>query len=250
MGVPHDYGFPGLNKEKNGLVSIPVEERHGLIWAILSPGREINVKAHLGEIDQEIGEFDFKNHFSFKPATIHKKYNWKFTADIFLEAYHVYTAHAKTIKAIFLDNVGLYDSFFPHQRNLFAKRSLLTLKDEDRANWNLRQHNNILYVIFPNTMLLIEPDHANVVTAFPRGTDETIMYAMNLVNSDPENDYNKLYWSKNTDILYNAIEEDFDMAESMQSGVKTGVNKVMHFGRFENSLNTFHSNIEKFLSKK
>lgn len=61
-----------------------------------------------------------------------------------VRADHVRFAHATTIWPFFLDNVGVFDQFGRHMRNLFPKRTIKSLADQPRATWSLRPHCNIL----------------------------------------------------------------------------------------------------------
>ena len=64
----------------------------------------------------------------------------------------------------------------------------VTLASTDDSTWKLRAHANVLYVIFPNTLVLVEPDHAAVVTMFPDGAARTSMRAFTLVPEPPATD--------------------------------------------------------------
>ena len=43
-----------LDYAQYGLLELPNEERHGFVWAILTPGLPIDVAAHLGECDAQL----------------------------------------------------------------------------------------------------------------------------------------------------------------------------------------------------
>ena len=44
-----------LDLSTYGLVELPSEERHGFVWVVLRRDHPIDVSAHLGELDDEIG---------------------------------------------------------------------------------------------------------------------------------------------------------------------------------------------------
>ena len=55
ISMPAKHRHTELHFDEMGLVELPSEERHGFIWAVLTPGAEIDVAAHLGVLDDEIG---------------------------------------------------------------------------------------------------------------------------------------------------------------------------------------------------
>ncbi|MEW6729962.1 MAG: SRPBCC family protein [Acidobacteriota bacterium] len=240
-------GFPDLNCDQMGLVSVAVESRYGFVWVKPVPGSSIDIATYLGAIGGEIEAFAGADNIVYKPTVIRRTLNWKLVVDIFLEAYHVKYVHRNSIYPIFFNNVGLHDRFYPHSRNTFPKRKILELKSIDKKEWSIRPYANLLYFIFPNTLLLVEPDHIAVVTVFPDGTDNAILLTATLLPAFPSNEKEERYWGKNIDILMTAVNEDLLIGESIQKGLRSGANTHLTFARFEQSLKCFHDAIEDAL---
>ena len=57
------------------------------------------------------------------------------------------------------------------------------------------------------------------------------------------------YWRKNYDIFCNAIDEDFTLAASMQSGLSSGANSALRFGASEFACDAFHRSMEARLGR-
>ena len=55
VGMPLRDRHDELDMSQYGLVELPSEERHGFIWVVLRRDHPIDVAAHLGELDTEIG---------------------------------------------------------------------------------------------------------------------------------------------------------------------------------------------------
>src|ERR1700757_2655206 len=72
----------------------------------------------------------------------------------------------------FFDNLLVFDRFSHHQRLVLPKRSIAELANVERNQWNLRSHANIIYFLFPNIVLLVQPDHIAVVTISPISVSE------------------------------------------------------------------------------
>jgi len=244
-GIPGAQGFPELDRDLHGLKELAVEERYGFIWVQPKLGAELDLDGYLGEIDSDLAGWSMEAHVQYQPQRFSKQINWKLVIDTFLEAYHVKSAHAATIAPLFLTNTGVSDKFGLHQRLVFPKHSILELKDRPQDQWSLRAHANILYVLFPNTMVLVQPDHMAVFHGYPDGIDGVGVDAYTLLPERPETDKARDYWQKNIDILFGALAEDFEIAESVQAGVRSGANEHVTFGRFEQGLGWFNESIEQ-----
>lgn len=183
--VPHDVGFPELDKANRGLVEIAVGEQCGLVFVVPRPGEPMpELAAYLGEdICSDLEGFGVAEQHLYAPSERIEPINWKLAIDSFLEGYHVKIAHRKSIAPYFLDNGGLFDHFKPHHRNVFPRRRLLDLRNQPTASWNIREVANILYVLFPNTLMLVEREQISVFHAFPDSIDATRLCAYVLLPS-------------------------------------------------------------------
>jgi phenylpropionate dioxygenase-like ring-hydroxylating dioxygenase large terminal subunit len=248
-GLPHRYGFPNLDTTTSGLVELPTEVGCGFVWVVPTVGESIDVAAHLGPLAEDLASLGIAEHSIYESRLVERALNWKLGFDIFLEGYHVRRTHDATIAPVFLDNVGLYDSFAPHLRNLFPKRSIVELRDVDRQAWQLRQHANVLYVIFPNTSLLVQPDHLSLLHSFPLAPDRTRTLAYTLIPEPAASDKARRHWDANNAIFYAAIDEDYAMGEAIQRGLASGANASLRFGRFEQALARFHRAVDAAIER-
>lgn len=247
LRIPDEEGFSGVEKSSRGLASFPVEERHGLLWGRLSGGEPLSLERYLSTLDADFSHLSLSSQVMYQPTRFSVEMNWKLAIDIFLEAYHVRYVHHKSIYPIFFDNLALFESFSPHQRNFFPKRTILSLAAEDKASWRLRAHCNILYHIFPNTLLLVQPDHLSMFHVQPDGVARSKVFAYTLLPEAPASEKAAAYWQKNIDILYGALKEDFAMGESIQRGAASGANEELLLGRYEQSLQRFHHAVSSYL---
>lgn len=241
--IPDEVGFPGIERENRGLLPLALSERHGFIWARFSDGEPLDIAAYLGGLDSDLTSFALADQVVYQPRTFTVAMNWKLAIDIFLEAYHVRYTHHDSIYPIFFDNLALFDHFPPHQRNFFPKRTILNLTQEPPATWQLRQHCNILYHLFPNTLLLVQPDHISAFHIQPDGVNHSTVSAYTLIPEQPQDEKAVAHWQKNIDILYGALLEDFAMGESIQRSASAGFSSDLVLGRFEQSLQRFHSSV-------
>jgi phenylpropionate dioxygenase-like ring-hydroxylating dioxygenase large terminal subunit len=255
LGVPHESGFAGLDKAARGLVRVPAGEAGGLIWvrasrATSEEDAQLDARAFLGPLADDLDGFGLATAHVYAPRTYTREMNWKLAFDIFLEAYHLRAAHKDSIYGIFFDNIGLVDRIGPHRRTVFPKRTIRELADQsdEIRGTTLRRHANVLFHIFPNTLVLVQPDHAAVFHAFPDGPTRVRFTSYTAVPEPPTTDRARAHWDANNAILYTATDEDFALGESIQRGLASGANDDVLFGAFEHALAHFHDEIAQRLA--
>jgi phenylpropionate dioxygenase-like ring-hydroxylating dioxygenase large terminal subunit len=235
-GVPHRQGFPQVQEATHSLRPIPVMEAAGLVWAGGDP--------RLGALAEELCGFGLRSGVIYAEREREYAINWKLAFDIFLEAYHVRVAHAQTIAPMFLDNVYLVDPHPPHLRNVFPKQSIAALAHQPEPSWRLREHANVLYVLFPSTLVLVQPDHSAVLHILPLAVDRTRLCSYAVIPEPPAHDKARAHWDANMKILYSAVDEDFALGTTIQAGLASGANEALHFGAFEHALTRFHAQVD------
>jgi phenylpropionate dioxygenase-like ring-hydroxylating dioxygenase large terminal subunit len=246
VGVPHEEGFPTLNKAENGLVELQAHEAYGLVFVIPSPQeRKFDFDAWFGEAGADLRRFGMDSSAHYFPRRFSRKMNWKMMFDANLETYHFRFAHTNTIAPMFGDNKGVFDVFDPHMRMFLPKRRMLELREKNESEWNARWAGNIIYALFPNTIVLVEPDHAMTMTVWPDGPEHAVIDSVALIPQEPQTDKARDYWDRNMEIFWKALDEDYDMMESMQSTMHSGANTDLRFGRFEHLSTRFHEIVER-----
>ena len=214
--VTHEAGFTGIDRDARGLVRVPVGEAGGLVWVRASPSTSpedsrLDAAAFLGELADDLGRFGVASSHVYSPQMADRDLNWKLAIDVFLETYHVRPTHKNTIYPLFFDNLGLVDRVGTHLRTVIPKRTIRDLANEpdEVVGSALRIHANVVFHLFPNTIVLIQPDHASVMTAWPVGIARTRLMTYTLV-PEPPDDKARSYWDLNNAILHTATEEDRD----------------------------------------
>lgn len=238
--IPHERGFAGTGARD--LVRVPVAVIAGLVFVAPSPDAPA-ISDWLGPLAADLEGFGLATSHVYAPVHMEKSLGWKLAIDVFLESYHLQSAHRSTIYPMFFDNVGLVDPSGPHLRNVFPKRSIRGLQTAPEATWELRAHANVLFHLFPNSLVLVEPDHAAILHLWPVSRSRTLLTAYTLVPELPSTDKARSYWDKNNAILYEAIDEDFAMGESIQRGIDSRATPDLVFGAFEHALTYFHDQV-------
>lgn len=249
VNVPGEEGFPEMDCSQFGLYRLPVAEQHGLIFVVPAPTEKpyLDIRAYLGNLMKDLEGFGFQSHVLFNPVNRELPANWKVLQDSSYETYHIRVTHANTIYPMFWDNTGVFDFEEPHLRMVLPKKSISELKEKDPDFWSIRQHANIIYGIFPNTIVLVQPDHALVSSVFPISANRSVIQAGMLIPSKPVTEKEFQHWQKNDFIFWTAIEEDFTMAASIQKSLDSGMLKQIVLGRYEHLIKKFEQTVEKAL---
>lgn len=249
MAIPNAEGFPSVRKEDHGLTALQSAERQGFIYAVLDPAApEVDFDAYLGPLLHDFHHLGLENYFTYSPLSMPRKNNYKLAMDLFQENYHTRTTHTKTIWSLFLDNIAVFDHLAPHVRGIIPKRSICELRGTDPAEWNLRAHATLLYSVFPNTMVAVLVDHAAIFRIVPLDVASSTLEFSLLVPKIPTSDYAKEAWGKSLDLVKAVVGEDSDRGEAIQSGLLSGANRHLTFGRFEQGLGWYHEAVEQAIS--
>src|SRR5262249_40904777 len=95
------------------------------------------------------------------------KINWKLVVDGFLETWHIPFVHRTAVSQIFIPSICAVDAFGPNLRVVYPRKSFLKLRDQDENRWNLLSHSLVLYLLFPNVLLIWQGDHLEIWRVFP-----------------------------------------------------------------------------------
>src|SRR6185503_4533005 len=86
-GVPHEHGFPGLDKTAHGLVPVACVERHGVVF--------VTQEGDAG-LEEPIPELFGPEWRVIGVGAQEIAVNWKIVVEGVLEGYHIRATHAKT----------------------------------------------------------------------------------------------------------------------------------------------------------
>jgi phenylpropionate dioxygenase-like ring-hydroxylating dioxygenase large terminal subunit len=238
--------FPGVDKASHGLVRVPAAERFGLLWVKPKAGDDaLDIDGYLGPLAEDFAAFGLERSVVYAPENIRCAMNWKLLVGTFLEDYHFRFVHGRSVYRFYLDNASVYERFGPHVRYVIPKRTILDLKGVDESKWRLRDHSNILYFVFPNTVMVFVADHAALFAMFPDGQEKAVMELSFCLPEVPSGEKAEAYWKRNAELIRTALSEDFRMAEGVQSGLASGANRELVFGRYEKGLHYFHDALDE-----
>ena len=160
-GVPHDYGFPDLDKACRGLVAVGAVEHAGLVFITQHPASPTASVAELpGEALQALtcGWSQARNQVT--------EANWKIVAEGVPEGYHIYATHRETFFPAQFDNLNVVERFGRNSRVTFPYRNIQKYRRVEPASGDATGVLTYVYHLFPNVI---------IATAFPQRTIVAIL---------------------------------------------------------------------------
>ncbi len=247
--VPHEAAFPSCVKAERGLAPVRVEERHGIVWAVLDEAAP-DVRTHLGEIDDELASLGLATHVVGRRVVSEQRGNWKMPMEAFLESYHIRTLHRASVYPFFVDSRGFAERVGPHVRAATARRASREIThDESFAAQPLRELATPSWTIFPSTTLIAHPDWTSLVVVQPLATDRFLWSHTQLIPEAPQDDAARAHFERSFALIQGTVfaAEDLVMAAEMQAGIESTADEALTFGRLESPALWFHEAIDERL---
>lgn len=270
VGRPHEGDFPHVSREDAHLVELPCHTRLGLVWVIATARHEVGAfdwPGWFGPLGDELAALGYDDT-AFAPhgRSFRHPSNWKLVLEGNLESYHFQYAHRQTIAHIFHDNLVVHAQHGDHQRIVLPKRSMAQytggsqdgqatpcsppLPTDPAAMADLLgRHSHVIYYLFPSTFALWEGDHINLFSVSPVDTDHCDVHGWLLAPGRLRQRRDPTHWARNHELFWAALDEDFALAASIHSGLRSGANTELRFGTNEFACMNFNASLAKALGE-
>jgi len=231
--VPHEHGFPGLDKSRHGLVPILAEERYGLVFLTQeAPGIADDSLAALPALlrpEQQL----------FASGENEIEANWKLLLEGFIEGYHIRSTHTETFLPYGFDNLNVIDLFGRCSRVTYPFQRIRKLAAVPPAERKVAGLLTYAYQLFPNVMLIVLSRHTSLVILEPLAVDRTRLVSYALSNDGGEE---ALVEAKRdaTFVGTTGLGEDRAVVRAIQRGIASGANEFFTYGHFESAIVHFH----------
>jgi hypothetical protein len=126
----------------------------------------------------------------------------------------------------------------------------LTLPDRPDSEWDIRKHTHLLYALAPNASLLIQERHFELIITSPVAIDQSrieIMTVAPKTSAEGYSDKAQGFLAANHAFTKKTLDEDFEIAEQIQRGMRSGANEHFRFARFEGALSEWHRRLDQRL---
>jgi phenylpropionate dioxygenase-like ring-hydroxylating dioxygenase large terminal subunit len=239
--VPHEYGFPGLDKRTHGLVPVDAVEVNGFVFVTQKPADRPDAQP------EAIPEIFTPCHRFLGCDQAEVVTNWKIVAEGFLEGYHIRSTHRDTFYPIQFDNLNVVEMFGRNGRIAFPYRRINKLRavsPEQRCADGMLTY---VYHLFPNVMVATFPYTILMVVLEPLSVERTRLVTYALTDhGDHEVDGRELM-RRSEDLLLAGTREDREVTCSVQRGLASGANEFFEFGRFEGLISHFHRSLHALI---
>lgn len=244
--VPHKESFEGFDVASCRLTELPAVEHEGFIWVRPSGTEPIDAETHLGGLSDEFASYGFSGYHHYETRRIDCEMNWKIIIDTFLEPYHFAVLHQNTVAPIFFPNLCLLDTFGKNLRETLPRRTITELRDQPPETWDLVKHTALVYVLFPNSVFVMQGDHAEVWRVFPRNgrPDQSVVF-LEFYTPDPvTTESARGHWDRNMDLVVRTVQhEDFPTGEGSQVVFNSGTLDNVVYGKNEPALAFFENTL-------
>ncbi|WP_169570314.1 aromatic ring-hydroxylating oxygenase subunit alpha [Sneathiella limimaris] len=248
-GIPQEkQGFPDIDKQMLNLKSLAVEEKLGWIWVRPDLSGEEIRPDFLAPIEDMISWIGFEDYAIAETTELDVKANWKVLVEGGIEAYHFKVAHKDTIGPHFMNNLSSYQVFGQNLRSILPRESLKDMAKLPEDQWNIRDHTNVLYSVFPLNQFLMMQDHIAWVQMNPISAGQTKVKISTLAPKAEVSEDKADHWKRNQQITLKTLTEDFEIGEDIQSGLASRANETLIFGKFEGALTQFNAIVDGHLA--
>ncbi len=241
--IPHEDGFPEVDKATRGLVPVPCAEINGLVF--INQGPQADIQNDVSAVPKLMHE----GHRLLSSDNIIVQANWKLYIESALEGYHIRETHKGTFFPVQYDNLTLVEAFGENSRVAFPYQSIEGLRKKKETTLCIDGRLTYVYHLFPNVLISTFPGCIQVVVIEPIDESTTRQHTY-LVTDVDEND---------TELLDKIFEgqkfaakgaiEDQQIVLSAQRGLLSGANEYLEFGLFESAIGRLHTHLTKEVEK-
>ena len=239
--IPHDGGFPNLDKDDYGLVPVHVAERNGMVFVNQEAPIEDEFLDGLPPLLNEEQKI-FRTYDGVSDV------NWKLNMEATLEGYHIKPTHKETFYPYGYDNLNVVETYGQHTRVTFPFRRIEKLRDVPVEERDISGNVTYVYHVFPIGTVAMLSSHTVVTISEPLAPDRTRFYTYRLTNDAPGKQVSKAKAEKDADFVDDTgNKEDAEVVRQIQAGLASTANTHFVYGRNEKGIVHFHQNLSACL---
>lgn len=154
VGVPEERYFCGEIEDQKQLISVPAEERHGLIFVQVTPGSTMDLDAHLGAFGEQLALLDLDQAVRVIEGEIHSPSNWKYTYITYAENYHLPVLHRDSLAKVFAHDLNIFETWGPHHRFTWPQQTIYDWMNKPESEWPIEAL-PLTHLLFPNMHMAV-----------------------------------------------------------------------------------------------
>ncbi|NJN52367.1 MAG: aromatic ring-hydroxylating dioxygenase subunit alpha [Gammaproteobacteria bacterium] len=242
--VPHDHGFPDLDKASHGLVRVGATEHGGIVF--VNQGCSHIERTALAEIPALLS--DTQQVFATKESVTNA--NWKLSMEGNLEGYHIKPTHKTSFYPYGYDNLTVVETFGHHSRVTFPFRRIEKLRAVAPELRKIDGMVTYVYHLFPNVIVAILSNHTTLSILEPLSPTQTRFHTYRLDNPSPAGGQiaHEKVARDATFVSDTGGKEDAAVIRGIQDGIASGANDHFTYGLFEQAIVHFHQTLHAQLN--
>ena len=251
IGRPRENAFNTIDKNECNLKKLNIHNHNGFLWLTLNKKSDKKYNNNIKNLNLLLKNYNLNNYHFYKSKKININMNWKLATDTFLELYHINSLHDDTLSPIIMSDTALFDSFGSNIRIIGPRISALNSKKLFKTDKEFKTHTIQIITLFPNTVLVIHPEHVEVWHILPGNKENESEVTLSLFSKEEAKTTSaKKHWDNNFNLAINVVqEEDFPLGEDIQKGFYADPNRDLIFGKNEPGLQHFHKKINQALKQ-
>jgi len=241
LGIPHEDGFPDIDKLSHGLAEVTAIETKGMVFVVQEDAGGDTAEAL--KMLEGVPDILRPDQIIFKETEGVIEANWKLHLESFLEGYHIKTAHSKTFYPFGYDNLNVIEFSGPHVRVTFPFRRIEKLADVPPEDRHVSDKLTYLNHLFPNVILAELSHHRSLGILEPLNEHQTKITTYHMTKSTENPDREAVLETATRDLEFvngTGQQEDIALVTSIQRSLPSGANEAFTFGHFEPAIVHFH----------
>ncbi|MEU7811389.1 aromatic ring-hydroxylating dioxygenase subunit alpha [Pseudonocardia sp. NPDC049154] len=243
-GVPYDDFYTHVEKDRHGLHTVRIEERHGFLFADLSGRQDWDIDDWLGpEVDTQLAPFGLDGAEIFLDRSFTLDINWKIVLDGAIDVLHPKFLHPTGVGKLIETNTSVWRQYGRHGQS-FSPRTRMgdAARAGEPTDASFRYMGSNLF-LYPNSMVISTPDHVEFWTVWP-DTETAGRSTTNirfLVRPEKRDERIERRIMRSWEILEEAaVNEDWPMELTIQRNAEAHPHGTFLYGRNEQSCQHLH----------
>jgi len=246
IGVYGEDSFGEVDRASMGLAELPCDERSGVIFACLTPGKPLNLDNWLGEFADKLAHQNLEQWHLYTERYLSGA-GWKATLDGYLEVYHHDSVHGKTVGPYTVGNLLVHDTWGAHQRMVIARKDITELNKTAPENWEAPEsYIRVVHSVFPNLSIsAILGGQCLIGFVYPGETSTTTVTRQLILSAEaPATDEEKATIDSFSQMTLQAVrDEDYALVATVQGALHAGANDSFLIGKNEPAVQHYHRTI-------
>jgi phenylpropionate dioxygenase-like ring-hydroxylating dioxygenase large terminal subunit len=250
--IPHESGFPGVDKSTLGLAPLQARERNGVVFVSqrISQGASHGAAVDEALLD-DLPELIAPDQKLYATNVSETAANWKIVLEGFLEGYHIRATHPESFLPYGFDNLNVVEQFGPHSRVTFPFKRIQKLAQIPAAERRVAGYVTFVYHLYPNAVITVLSNHTNLIVLDPLGVDRTSVSTYTLTNESIDSPETRAAMQRDVEFVnMTGAVEDRAVVCSIQRGLAADANDSFIFGHYESAIVHFHRTLDAALEER